>query len=148
MISTIRICILTISITQFIHISSKQVFLSLRTGKVIVIHKVIPRIIRRIDINHLHLAEIRLLQQFQHFEVVALNIEVLRSVPIHAILLDRTERLVDRAQHFGTSRLLAHPVELVGFGSIFHGIIAQQLAQDVKVNNSFYPPPFWDLLPP
>ena len=148
MVSTIRIRILDKAITQFIHISSKQVFLSLRTGKVIVIHKVIPRIIRRVDIYHLHLTEIRLLKQFQHFEVIALDIEVLRSVPIHAILLDRTERLVDRAQHFGASRLLAHPVELVGLRSIFHGIIAQQLAQDVKVNNSFYPPPIWDLLPP
>ena len=81
------------------------------------------------------------MEQFQHFEVVALDIEVLRSVPIHAILLHRTERLVDRAQHFGTSRLLAHPVELVGLRSILYGIIAQQLAQDVKVDNSFYPPP-------
>ena len=142
MVTTIGVRILDKTITKLIHISSKQVFLSLRTGKIIMIHKVITRVIRRVDINHLHLAEIRFLQQFQHFEVVALNIEVLRSVPIHAILLDRTERLVDRAQHFGTSRLLAHPVELVGFGSIFHGIIAQQLAQDVKVNNSFYPPPF------
>ena len=148
MVTTIRIRILDKAITLFIHISSKQIFLRLRTGKVIVIHEVIPRVIRRVDINHLHLTEIRLLQQFQHFEVVALDIEVLRSVPIHAILLDRTECLVDRAQHFGTSRLLAHPVELVGFRSIFDGIIAQQLAQDVKVNNSFYPPPFWDLLPP
>ncbi len=140
MVSTIRIRIFDKAITQFIHISSKQVFLRLRTGKIIMIHKVIPRIIRRVDIYHLHLTEIRLLEQFQHFEVVALNIEVLRSVPIHAILLDRTERLVDRAQHFGTSRLLAHPVELVGLRSILNGIIAQQLAQDVKVNNSFYPP--------
>ena len=140
MVTTIGIRILDKAITQFIYIASKQVFLSLSTSKVIVIHTVIPRIIRWININHLHLTEIRLLKQFQHFEVVALDIEVLRIVPIHAILLDRTERLVDRAQHFGTSRLLAHPVELVGFRSIFDGVIAQQLAQDVKVNNSFYPP--------
>lgn len=140
MVTTIGVRILEKAITQFIHISSKQVFLRLRTSKIIMIHEVITRIIRRINIYHLHLTEIRLLEQFQHFEVVALDIEVLRSVPIHAILLDRTECLVDRAQHFGTSRLLAHPVELVGFRSIFDGVIAQQLAQDVKVNNSFYPP--------
>ena len=74
MVSTIRICILTISITQFIHISSGFIFLFLRTSKVIMIHEVIPRIIRRIDVNHLHLTKIRLLEQFQHFKVVALNI--------------------------------------------------------------------------
>ena len=136
MVTTIGVRILNKAITQFIHISSKQVFFSLRTGKVIVIHEVIPSIIWRINIYHLHLTEIRLLQQFQHFEVVALDIEVLRIVPIHAILLDRTERLADRAQHFGTSRLLAHPVELVGFRSIFYSIIAQQLAQGVEIHHT------------
>ena len=74
MVTTIGIRILDKAITQFIHISSGFIFLFLRTGKVIVIHKVIPRIVRRININHLHLTEIRLLEQFQHFEVVALNI--------------------------------------------------------------------------
>ena len=134
MVSTIRIRILDKAITQFIHISSKQVFLSLRTGKVIMIHEVIPRVVRRININHLHFTEIRFLEQFQHFEVITLDIEILRSVPIHAILLHRTERLVDRAQHFGTRRLLAYPVELVGLRSIFYGIIAQQLAQGIEVH--------------
>ena len=90
MVTTIRIRILDKAITQFIHISCKQVFLSLRTSKIIMIHEVIPRIIRRVDINHFHLTEIRLLEQFQHFKVVALNVEILRVIPIHAILLDRT----------------------------------------------------------
>ena len=136
MVTTIGNRILDKAITQFIYIASKQVFLSLSTCKIIMIHKIITCIVRWININHLHLTEIRLLQQFQHFEVVALNIEVLRSVPIHAILLDRTERLADRAQHFGTSRLLAHPVELVGFRSIFYSIIAQQLAQGAEIHHT------------
>ena len=128
MVSTIGVCILNIAITQFIYIACKQIFLCLSTGKVIVIYKVIPRIVRRVDIYHLHLTEIRLLQQFQHFKVVAFNIEILRVIPIHAILLYRTKCLVDRTQHFGTCFLLAHPVELVCLSSIFNGVITKQLA--------------------
>lgn len=131
-----RLSILDIFVSKIISCSACLVILIGRHGKIIMIHEVIPRVIWRVDINHLHLTEIRLLKQFQHFEVVALDIEVLRSVPIHAILLDRTERLVDRAQHFGTSRLLAHPVELVGFRSILYCIIAQQLAQGVEIHHT------------
>ena len=54
------------------------------------INKVITCIVRRININHLHLTQIRLLKEFENFEVIALNIKVLGVVPIHTILLYRT----------------------------------------------------------
>ena len=54
------------------------------------INKVITCIVRRININHLYLTQIRLLEKFKHFEVITLNIKVLGIVPIHTIFLYRT----------------------------------------------------------
>ena len=110
-------------------------------SKMIMINKVITCIVRRININHLHLTQIRLLEKFKHFEVISLNIKVLGVVPIHTILLYRTQCFLSRLQNFGTSCLLANPVELIRFGGILHGIVTKELAKHVKVNNTFYPPP-------
>ena len=65
--------------------------------KVIIVHKgIIPRIIRRIDIDHLHLAEIRLLEQLQHIEIVSLDVEVL------AVKRARRAVAPDTVRHDGT----------------------------------------------
>ncbi len=105
------------------------------------INKVITRIIRRININHLYLTQIRLLKKFKHFEVITLNIKVLGVVPIHTILLYGTQCLLNRLQNFGTSCLLANPVELVCLRSIFHCVVTKELAKYVKINYTFLPPP-------
>ena len=103
------------------------------------INKVITRIVRRININHLYLTQIRLLEKFKHFEVITLNIKVLGVVPIHTILLYRTQCFLSRLQNFGTSCLLANPIELVCLRSIFHCVVTKKLAKYVKINYTFYP---------
>ena len=107
------------------------------------INKVITCIVRWININHLHLTQIRLLEKFKHFEVITLNIKVLGVVPIHTILLYGTQRLLNRLQNFGTSCLLANPVELVCLRSIFHCVVTKELAKYVKINYTFLPPHIW-----
>lgn len=104
------------------------------------INKVITCIVRWININHLYLTQIRLLEKLKHFEVITLNIKVLGVVPIHTILLYRTQRLLNRLQNFGTSCLLANPVELVCLRSIFYCVVTKKLAKYVKINYTFYPP--------
>ena len=66
-----------------------------RHRKVIIVHKgIIPSIVGWIDIDHLHLAEVRLLQQLQHIEVIPLDVEILavkrarRAVPPDAVRHD------------------------------------------------------------
>ena len=56
-----------------------------RVGKIIFIYKVIARIVWRVYVNHFHFAEIGFLQQLQHFQIVALDIEVLSRIKIHAL---------------------------------------------------------------
>ena len=139
--TSIRIHVLDIFITQLIYCTRSLSILISRHRKIIMINKVITRIIRRININHLHLTQIRLLEKFKHFEIISLNIKVLGVVPIHTILLYRTQCLLNRLQNFGTSCLLANPVELVCLRSIFHCVVTKKLAKYVKINYSFYPPP-------
>ena len=112
------------------------------------INKVITRIVRRININHLYLTQIRLLEKFKHFEVISLNIKVLGIVPVHTILLYGTQRFLNRLQNFCTSSLLANPVELVCLRSIFHCVVTKKLAKYVKINYTFLPPPYQGRLPP
>lgn len=47
-------------------------------GEIVIINEIVPRIIGRIDVDHLHLVQVGLLKKLQSFEVVALNVEVLR----------------------------------------------------------------------
>jgi len=104
------------------------------------INKVISRIVRWVDINHLHLTEIRLLKEFEYFEVVTLDIKILSIVPVNAIFLNWAKSLVCWAQNLGTCSLLANPVKRVCLGSILNRIIAKQLAQNLKIDGTFYPP--------
>lgn len=45
-------------------------------AELVLVDKVMPRVIRRVDIDHLDLAVVAALQQLQHLEVVALDIDV------------------------------------------------------------------------
>ena len=53
--------------------------------------KSLPSVIGRVDVYELHLAGIALLQELEHFQVVALEHQVLRRVPIDALLGAGTE---------------------------------------------------------
>lgn len=55
---------------------------------------VVSRIIRRIDVDHLYLAVVRLLQNLQHFQVLPFNEDVLCRVEVHRLFLLRLERAV------------------------------------------------------
>ena len=65
------------------------IFISIDENEIVIIYKIMTCIIRRVDVNHLHLAEISFTQHFQYIEVVALNVEVLRVVKIHTFLTAR-----------------------------------------------------------
>ena len=54
--------------------------------KVIVIHKVIPRVIGWIYVNHLYFTEISLAQYFQYIKVISFNVKVLCIIKVHALL--------------------------------------------------------------
>ena len=79
------------------------------------IYKIITCIIRRVNIYHLHLAHIGVLEQFEYFEVIALNIEILGILPIYALLWASAQSLANRLGSLLQSRTFANPGEVVTF---------------------------------
>ena len=52
-------------------------------GVVIRIHEVTPRVVGRVDVDHLDLAVVVLLQDLEYFKVIAFNHHVLSVVPVN-----------------------------------------------------------------
>ena len=62
------------------------------------VNEFVAGIVRRVDVNHLHLAQVRLLEQLQYLQVVAFDNQVLRGIEVHAFFRARTERAEARRQ--------------------------------------------------
>ena len=106
-------------------------------GEVVVLHKVVACVVRRVNVNHLHLAEVILAQEFQHLQVVALNVEVLRGVEVHALLAAGAQCVGGRGVGQSDGVALVGPGELVAFLGAFHDVLREFLPQLVEVNRSF-----------
>src|SRR5699024_12778236 len=70
--------------------------------------------------SDLHLAQIRLLQKLEHFQIVALDVEVFGGVPVAAVCLDRAQGLGGGAGSLGNGLLFAHPGKLVPLIALYH----------------------------
>ena len=55
-------------------------------GVVVRIDEVVPRVIGRVNVDHLDLSQIRLLEQLEHLEVVAFDDQVLSRIKVDALL--------------------------------------------------------------
>lgn len=84
--------------------------------------------------------EIGFLKAFQHIEVVALNVQVLCGVEVHALLRARAQRGVDGGIGSKDCLALVGPSKLIALFVAFYNFGRQQLAQFVKINGTFYPP--------
>ena len=109
--------------------------------KVVVVHKgVRPSIVRRVDIDHLHLAEVRLLQQLQHIEIIPLDVEILtverarRAVPPDTVLHNGAQRHRDRRIRRENRPPLVRPCERIALLAPLHDLTRELLPQHIKVN--------------
>ena len=84
-----------------------------RVLEVILIHKIVARVVRRIDVDHFDLPEIGGLQQFQDFQIVAFDVQILRGLEIDAFFRTRTECCRGALLGQGQAFALALPGELV-----------------------------------
>ena len=136
----IRIGILLHPITHIIIVTTDPHILLSTLGKVIVIYEIISRIVGWIDIDHLHLAKISLLEQLQHIEIVPLDVEV--------FAVERTRRAVspDTVRHDGAQRHrnrrvrredrlpLVGPCERIALLAPLHDLAGQLLPQHIEVD--------------
>lgn len=103
--------------------------------KIVFIHKVVPRVIRRIDIDHPDLSVIAFLQEFQHFQVIPFDVEVFGIVEVDGGVLDGPEGGMNGRIDGCNGFPLARPLEAIAFLAAFHEAVTQFLAQKVQVNS-------------
>ncbi len=88
-----------------------------RLSETVVVDEVISSVVRRIDVDHLHAPSIALLQQLEHFQVVALDEQVTRILLVHSIARDWRESALARRRGYASRVALAGPreSEMLGF---------------------------------
>ena len=72
--------------------ASLHLMLTHRLCELVRIHKIMTRVIRRINVHHLHLATVRRAQSLQSLQVLALNKHIAGRFPIHRIRKLRMNR--------------------------------------------------------
>ena len=142
------------TIAIFIVLSTVSKVLIHVLSKVVLIHKIVTRVVRRINVNHLDFTKIGFLQQLQHFKVVTLNIEVFGGIKVHAasaairfsltvcpggncfIFTNRTQRLVDGCIGKQNGLFLVRPSELIAFLVTVHDLTGNLLHQHILINRT------------
>ena len=125
-------------LTAIIHIVRRTL------GKIVLIDKVITRIVRRVNVDHLDFAQIGLLQELQHFQIIALDVEVLAvkatgcAILAHAISYNRAQRCRNGRICRQHCLFLIRPCKLVALFPALHDGIGKLLPQNVKINGMFY----------
>ena len=104
--------------------------------KIVRVNKILACVVRRIDIDQLHLAGVALLEKLQHFEIIALDHQVLRRVPIDALFRAGQQRSGRRRQRDLSRATLAVPVQPILFVALIDRC-AEQSLQHVEVNFAF-----------
>ena len=104
--------------------------------KIVRIHEILARVVGRIDIDQLHLAGVAFLQELQHFEIVALDHQVLRRFPIDAFVRARQQGSGRRCQRDLSRATLAVPVQPILFVALID-CRAEQALQHLEVDPVF-----------
>ena len=127
-----------IILTAIIHIVRRTL------GKIVLIDKIIAGVVRRINVDHLDLAQIGFLQELQHFQIIALDVEILtvktagHSILAHAVCHNRAQRCRNGRIGRQHGLFLVRPCKLVTLFPTLHDGIGKLLPQNVKINGMFY----------
>ena len=142
--TTIALRICHHAISAFIVIARLHSPLSTLHTEIVIVDKIIARIIGRINVDHLDLAQIGFLQELQHFQIVALDVEVLAvkatgcTVLANTISHHRTQRCRDGCVCRQHRLFLVRPCELIALLPALYNGVGKLLPQNVKVNGVFY----------
>ena len=96
--------------------------LTLTQGEIIRVNEVMPGVVRRVNVDHLHPPHVRLLQDLQRLQVIPLNVEIARLSEIHALLNARPQDLIHRPACLLHCLTLARPRESVIFPAVIHNL--------------------------
>ena len=110
-------------------------------AELVFVHEVVTRVVRRVNINHLDFAMIATLQELQHLEVVALDVNVVR-VEGTVLAIAATALLGARAKRGGAHGLrladgigLARPCERIALPTLVD-LVAELQPQFIEVDST------------
>ncbi len=103
-------------------------------SEIILIYKIVAGVIRRVNIDHFDLAKIGFLQEFEHVEVIALDIQVFGGVKIHAFFPARAQRGGNRRVRQQYGLLLIRPRKLIALFVPLHDNGRKLLSEHIKIN--------------
>ncbi len=103
-------------------------------AEVVRIDEIAAGVVRRIDVDELHLAGVALVQQLHHVEVVALDHQMARVVPRDAVVGAGPQRARRRRERGLARGALAVPVEAVALVGVADRALADQRLQHVDVD--------------
>jgi hypothetical protein len=112
--------------TIFIEVATLGFVLLVGPPVIVVVDEVMARVVGRVDVDELHLAGIGLLEELKRIEVVALDVEVPRRIPVDRPFPLGTHRLPYRLSGLRLGGRLARPRELVSL-PLSLGTVTQKL---------------------
>jgi hypothetical protein len=107
-----------------------------RVGVIVGIDKIVAGVVGRVNVNHLDAPKVRLVEEFQNFEVVAFDEQVLCVGDVHAFAWRGDERRAAWRLQEADRVALARPRERITFRTFVHHI-AQRGAQFFKIHFVF-----------
>ena len=140
--TTITFCVWHKPIALIIKLTAVRKIFLCTLCKVVLIHKVISRVIRRIYVNHFNFAEISFLQEFEDFEVVALDIKIFGikatrcTVLTHTFFPARTQGFIDGGICKQNRLFLVRPGKLIAFFLAVHHVSVDLLHQHILINRT------------
>src|SRR5580658_6635319 len=104
--------------------------------KVIRIDELVPGVVRRVDVDHLHLAAVALLQELQNLKILALDEDVLCGIPVDGFLAHGHQRCRARNLDRAHGVCFAGPSQAVALPAGLH-VIPEGQAQLVEIYFAF-----------
>ena len=134
-----RVFPLKVDLPLRVPVSAGTVIYAAIHHKGIRIDEIAAGVVGRVQVDHLHRAQITLLEDFQHFQIVSLDVEVPGGVPIPAVRLHGAEGSGGGAGGLGHGGPFADPGEFVAILPLRH-VGGQQLLEDLEVDGLFHLP--------
>jgi len=125
---------ITTKFQSAIALASHLLIVAYPVGIIIRVNKVIARIVRGVDIDQFHLARVALLEQLEHFEVVALDEEILRGIPIDGFFRVGAKGASAGRESELAGSTLAVPVETELLLGVRDGLVADELLEHIHID--------------
>lgn len=102
--------------------------------EVVGIDEVVAGVIGRVDVDKLYLPGVRFLKELEDFEVVALDHDILRGVPVHAVCLAGAQGARGGGEGELPGAALAMPVQSVLLLGIGDSLVANKLFEHIHIH--------------